>query len=64
MIKFSKIIRFWGLCDLGYILWWLTWNIFHDRIPFYSDYIESTVAIEALGLGVRSYPRKVNTLIN
>jgi hypothetical protein len=44
MIKFSKIIRFWGLCDLGSVSWYLIWNIFHARMPFYNDLIEAIKA--------------------
>jgi hypothetical protein len=49
MTKFSKIISFWGLCDLGYISWYLIWNIFQKQIPFYSDFIKSTEAASSLG---------------
>jgi hypothetical protein len=49
MIKFSRIIHFWGLCDLGYILWYLIWNVIHARIPFYGDFIKSTETASSLG---------------
>lgn len=36
-IKLSQIIRFWGLCDIAFMAWYLTVNIIKAHIPFFYD---------------------------
>jgi len=70
MIKFTKIIIFWGICDLGYILWYLSWNVYNSRIPFYSDFI-GTIGLESslpfkisIWIGVVTFILQVSMLLS
>ena len=42
-MKINKIITFWGCCDLGFLIWYLGWNIFHKQVPFYYDITRSQI---------------------
>ena len=42
-MKINKIISFWGLCDIGFIIWYIGWNIIHKQIPFYYDITQSQI---------------------
>ena len=42
-MKNNKLISFWGFCDLGFLVWYIGWNIFHKQIPFYYDFSQSHI---------------------
>jgi len=41
MSRLSKIIRFWGVCDLGFIVWYLGYSVFNFQIPIYHEIVSS-----------------------
>lgn len=45
----NKIIVFWGVCDLLSISWFVAWNTFHQRIPFYSDFLKTSQISKSFG---------------
>jgi hypothetical protein len=49
MNDLNKAIRFWGICDLGSIAWFIGWRIFHKQIPFYHDILQSNVTATSFG---------------
>ena len=44
-----KVIWFWGICDLGSIVWFVGLSIFHKQIPFYHDIIQSHATATSFG---------------
>lgn len=33
----KNVFWFWGGMDLFYLLQFIVWNVYHQRVPFYSD---------------------------
>ncbi|GEM_PF-5671940 len=36
-LKRKHVFRFWGGMDLFYLIQFLGWNLYHQRLPFYDD---------------------------
>jgi len=46
----NRVIYFWGLCDVGSIIWFIGWRIVHKQIPFYYDILQAKELSRSFGM--------------
>ena len=48
-LKRKHVFRFWGGMDLFYLIQFLGWNLYHQRLPFYDDILSYLQLVPTLG---------------
>lgn len=49
-LKRKHVFLFWGGMDLFYLIQFLGWNLYHQRLPFYDDILSYLQLVPTLGL--------------
>ncbi|VUS39645.1 arginine:ornithine antiporter [Klebsiella spallanzanii] len=61
----KKVFGFWAGMDLFYLLQFLCWNIYHQRVPFYSDILAYIQLVQNYGsVAAWLYPLNVILIIS
>lgn len=48
-VRLRHIVRFWGVCDLGSLAWYIGWRVYAFQIPFVHDITQAVQVMHAVG---------------
>ncbi|MBZ7670457.1 arginine:ornithine antiporter [Klebsiella grimontii] len=61
----KNVFWFWGGMDLFYLLQFIVWNVYHQRVPFYSDILAYLQLVQSYGYAAAwLYPLNVILIIS
>mgnify|MGYP001769330638 CR=1 FL=1 len=47
--QLRHIVRFWGICDLGSLAWYIGWRVYAFQIPFVYDLTQAVHVMHSFG---------------